>query len=83
MASLGAPVRVSPLIKTFRWGGLVAGIIYGTVHFNSLSKKETILREEEAKLAAVRSVQLAAAKEKASKAEMDALAVQAGATPKA
>ncbi|KAL7641584.1 UNVERIFIED_CONTAM: hypothetical protein RMT77_007457 [Armadillidium vulgare] len=76
MATLGAPVKVSPLIKTVRWTGLVAGILYGSMHYNTLSRKEAIIREEEAKLEAIRSVERQAAKDKANREELEALAKQ-------
>ncbi|XP_069183036.1 ATP synthase subunit e, mitochondrial [Procambarus clarkii] len=78
MATLAAPVRVSPLIKFGRWTALLVGVIYGRSHYNSLSARETLLREEEAKHAVVRNAQLAEEKAKFNRDEMIYLAEQAG-----
>ncbi|XP_037786583.1 ATP synthase subunit e, mitochondrial-like [Penaeus monodon] len=78
MASLGAPVRVSPLIKFGRWAALLTGVLYGSTHFKTLKAKETIVREEEAKQAAIRNAQLLEEKKKMNREEMITLAGQAG-----
>ncbi|XP_063867578.1 ATP synthase subunit e, mitochondrial-like [Scylla paramamosain] len=78
MATLGAPVRVSPLIKFGRWTALVTGILYGRSHFNSLKAKEAVIREEETKKQAIRDAQLAEEKLKNNKQEMIYLAGEAG-----
>ncbi|XP_071529988.1 ATP synthase subunit e, mitochondrial [Panulirus ornatus] len=78
MASLAAPVRVSPLIKFGRWAALLTGIIYGRSHFKTLSAKETVIREEETKQAVIRNAQLAEEKAKYNRIEMIELAGQAG-----
>merc|ERR1712198_521052 len=78
MATLGAPVRVSPLIKFGRWTALLTGVLYGRSHFKSLQAKEVILREEEAKQAVVRNAQLEEEKKKLNREEMLYLAGQAG-----
>ncbi|XP_045127798.1 ATP synthase subunit e, mitochondrial-like [Portunus trituberculatus] len=78
MATLGAPVRVSPLIKFGRWTALVTGILYGRSHFNGLKAKEVVIREEEAKKQAIRDVQLAEEKLKHNRQEMIYLAGEAG-----
>ncbi|XP_053645267.1 ATP synthase subunit e, mitochondrial [Cherax quadricarinatus] len=78
MATLAPPVRVSPLIKFGRWAALLTGIIYGRSHFKSLSAKEAILREEEAKHAVIRNAQLAEEKNRLNRGEMIYLAEQAG-----
>ncbi|KAG7190351.1 hypothetical protein KM043_006463 [Ampulex compressa] len=54
-----APVRVSPLIKFGRWSFLTMGIIYGSIRYNRLSKKENARREAELKLKPARDAKLA------------------------
>ncbi|KAG8234350.1 hypothetical protein J437_LFUL014803 [Ladona fulva] len=78
MADVPAPVRVSPLIKFGRWSFLFAGILWGASRHRSLSKKENALREIEEKTRAAREAKLAEEKARASKAELMALAAQAG-----
>eukprot|EP00049_Salpingoeca_infusionum_P017991 m.355302 g.355302 ORF g.355302 m.355302 type:complete len:90 (+) comp17214_c0_seq1:50-319(+) len=43
---------VSPTIKAFRWGFLVAGFLYGASKAGSLTKQENALRAKEEKAAA-------------------------------
>ncbi|XP_034838103.1 LOW QUALITY PROTEIN: ATP synthase subunit e, mitochondrial [Maniola hyperantus] len=69
----GPPVKISPLIKFGRWSFLATGILYGAFHQNRLSKKETKLREIEAKEKVVRDEKLRKEKELAAAAEMKAL----------
>ncbi|XP_043271629.1 ATP synthase subunit e, mitochondrial [Venturia canescens] len=64
------PVRVSPLIKFGRWSFLIAGIAYGVVNQNRLSKKETAWREAEAKRKVIRDKQIAAEKKIAAELEL-------------
>ncbi|XP_068241910.1 ATP synthase subunit e, mitochondrial [Palaemon carinicauda] len=78
MATLGAAVRVSPLIKFGRWTALITGILYGSSHFKTLSAKEAIIREEEAKQAVIREKQLAEEKAVLNRAELLVLAKEAG-----
>ncbi|CAH2217420.1 jg7605 [Pararge aegeria aegeria] len=59
----GPPVKISPLIKFGRWSFLTAGILYGAFHQNRLSKKETKLREIEAKEKVIRDEKLRKEKE--------------------
>ncbi|XP_039762161.1 ATP synthase subunit e, mitochondrial [Pararge aegeria] len=69
----GPPVKISPLIKFGRWSFLTAGILYGAFHQNRLSKKETKLREIEAKEKVIRDEKLRKEKEIAAAAEIKAL----------
>ncbi|CAH4034340.1 ATP synthase subunit e, mitochondrial [Pieris brassicae] len=66
----GPPVRVSPLIRFGRWSFLTAGILYGAFHQNRLSKKETKIREIEAKEKVIRDEKMKKEKAIASAAEM-------------
>lgn len=67
------PVRVSALIKFGRWSFLALGIVYGAFHQNRLSKREALLREEEAKLKPIRDAQLAEEKKRDNEATMKML----------
>ncbi|XP_050359822.1 ATP synthase subunit e, mitochondrial [Nymphalis io] len=69
----GPPVKVSPLIRFGRWSFLTAGILYGAFHQNRLSKKETKLREIEAKEKVIRDAKMKEEKARAAAAEMKAL----------
>ncbi|XP_026725593.1 ATP synthase subunit e, mitochondrial [Trichoplusia ni] len=69
----GPPQRVSPLIRFGRWSFLGAGILYGAFHQNRLSKKETKLREIEAKEKVIRDEKLKKEKAIAAAAEIKAL----------
>ncbi|CAG9132993.1 unnamed protein product [Plutella xylostella] len=69
----GPPVRVSPLIRFGRWSFLTVGVLYGAFHQNRLSKKETKIREIEAKEKVVRDAKLKEEKARAAAAEMKAL----------
>ncbi|CAF4892274.1 ATP synthase subunit e, mitochondrial [Pieris napi] len=66
----GPPVRVSPLIRFGRWSFLTAGILYGAFHQNRLSKKETKIREIEAKEKVIRDEKIKKEKAIAAAAEM-------------
>ncbi|XP_050313949.1 ATP synthase subunit e, mitochondrial-like [Anthonomus grandis grandis] len=68
-----APVRVSPVIKFFRWSFLGTGVVYGAFHQNRLSKKEAAIREVETKQKAIRDAKLAAEKKIASDKEIKEL----------
>jgi hypothetical protein len=46
MAS-AVPKNVSPLIRAGRWSLLIAGLVYGRVHHNTLKKREERLRQGE------------------------------------
>ncbi|XP_026486435.1 ATP synthase subunit e, mitochondrial [Vanessa tameamea] len=69
----GPPVKVSPLIRFGRWSFLTAGILYGAFHQSRLSKKETKLREIEAKEKVIRDAKMKEEKARAAAAEMKAL----------
>lgn len=74
MADLGAPVRVSPLIKFGRWSFLAIGVAYGAYHQNRLSKREVGIREVEAKQKVIRDAKLAEEKKRAQAEEARAIA---------
>jgi len=46
MAS-AVPKNVSPLIRAGRWSLLIAGLVYGRVHHNTLKKREERVRQGE------------------------------------
>lgn len=46
MAS-AVPKNVSPLIRAGRWSLLLAGLVYGRVHHNTLKKREERVRQGE------------------------------------
>ncbi|XP_030751790.1 ATP synthase subunit e, mitochondrial-like [Sitophilus oryzae] len=68
-----APVRVSPVIKFFRWSFLGVGVVYGAFHQNRLSNREAKLRAVEEKQKAVRDAKLAAEKKAAADKEIKEL----------
>ncbi|XP_058838579.1 ATP synthase subunit e, mitochondrial [Topomyia yanbarensis] len=78
MADLGAPVRVSPLIKFGRWSFLAVGVAYGAYHQQRLAKREVGIREIEAQQKAIRDAKLAEEKKRSSEAENKALAELSG-----
>merc|ERR1711868_322160 len=47
---MGPAGRVSPLIKTARWGLLVAGIFWGMKRYNANKATEDAIREHNAKM---------------------------------
>ncbi|KAF2346537.1 ATP synthase F0 complex subunit E mitochondrial [Trinorchestia longiramus] len=71
-------VRVSPVIKTARWSALLLGVLYGSMHFKSLQKKENAFREEEARLAPIRQKQAEELKKIANREELLYLAKETG-----
>ncbi|XP_037068162.1 ATP synthase subunit e, mitochondrial-like [Pollicipes pollicipes] len=73
-----APVRVSPLIKAGRWSALLVGVLYGSKHYNTLSKREVELREIEAKQKVVRDAQLAKERAVQNREQMLYLAKETG-----
>merc|ERR1711942_239018 len=77
MATLAAPLRVSPLIKTARWSFLIAGFMYGSQRNATLLVEEAAFREEEAKKQAIIDAQKAEEKKAANRTEMIYLAEQA------
>ncbi|XP_065093734.1 ATP synthase subunit e, mitochondrial [Ochlerotatus camptorhynchus] len=78
MADLGAPVRVSPLIKFGRWSFLAVGIAYGAYHQQRLATREVGIREIEAKQKAIRDVKLAEEKKRQQAEEIKAIADLSG-----
>ncbi|XP_066256807.1 ATP synthase subunit e, mitochondrial [Euwallacea similis] len=68
-----APVRVSPLIKFFRWSFLGVGVVYGAFNQSRLSKKEIKIREYESKQKAIRDEKLAFEKKVAAEKELKEL----------
>merc|ERR1712106_357081 len=78
MAALGAPLRVSPLIKTARWSFLIAGFLYGSNRNATLLVEEAAFREEDAKKQAIIDAQRADEKKAANRGEMIYMAHQAG-----
>jgi F-type H+-transporting ATPase subunit e len=77
---LGAPVRVSPLIKAGRWTALIAGIYWGTKRYNANKATEDEIRAYNAKMQPVWDAEKAAAAAKANREQMIYLA-QATGTP--
>merc|ERR1712243_287530 len=73
-ATLAAPLRVSPLIKTARWSFLLAGFMYGSSRNATLLVEEAAFREEEAKKQAIIDAQKAEEKKAANRTEMIYLA---------
>uniref|UniRef100_A0A182WBC3 ATP synthase F(0) complex subunit e, mitochondrial n=1 Tax=Anopheles minimus TaxID=112268 RepID=A0A182WBC3_9DIPT len=74
MADLGAPVRVSPLIRFGRWSFLAVGVAYGAYHQQRLAKREVGIREIEAQQKVVRDAKLAAEKKRNQEEEAKAIA---------
>jgi len=71
---LGAPLRVSPLIKFGRWSFLGLGILYGAYHQNRLAKREVGIRAIEEQHKAIRDAKLAEEKKRNAAEEAAALA---------
>jgi hypothetical protein len=81
MAS-AVPKNVSPLIRAGRWSLLVAGLVYGRVHHNTLKKREERVRQGEIDRVTQDAIdQLADKKIKADQSMID-LAHAAGVDPK-
>nr|AAV90734.1 mitochondrial ATP synthase e chain [Aedes albopictus] len=74
MADLGAPVRVSPLIKFGRWSFLAIGVAYGAYHQQRLAKREVGIREVEAQQKVIRDAKLAEEKKRQQAEEAKAIA---------
>ncbi|ENN81187.1 hypothetical protein HUJ04_006916 [Dendroctonus ponderosae] len=70
MSTLAAPVRVSPVIKFFRWSLLGTGVVYGAFHQSRLDKNEAALREVESKQMVIRDEKLAIEKKLAADREI-------------
>ena len=80
MAS-AVPKTVSPLIRAGRWSLLVAGLVYGRVHHNTLKKREERIRQGEIDRVTQDAIdQLAEKKIKADQSMVD-LAHAAGVDP--
>ncbi|XP_018334830.1 ATP synthase subunit e, mitochondrial [Agrilus planipennis] len=73
MSALQAPVKVSPVIKFFRWSFLSAGVLYGAFHQSRLSRRENARRELEEKERPAREAKLAAEKKINSEREIKEL----------
>uniref|UniRef100_A0A023EDE2 ATP synthase F(0) complex subunit e, mitochondrial n=1 Tax=Aedes albopictus TaxID=7160 RepID=A0A023EDE2_AEDAL len=73
MADLGAPVRVSPLIKFGRWSFLAIGVAYGAYHQQRLAKREVGIREVEAQQKVIRDAKLAEEKKRQQAEEAKAI----------
>ncbi|XP_035789754.1 ATP synthase subunit e, mitochondrial [Anopheles aquasalis] len=82
MADLGAPVRVSPLIRFGRWSFLVVGVAYGAYHQQRLAKREVGIREIEAQQKVIRDAKLAEEKKRNQEAEAKAIAELSGPSKK-
>lgn len=80
MAS-AVPKNVSPLIRAGRWSLLLAGLVYGRVHHNTLQKREERIRQGEIDRVTQDAIdKLAEQKIKADQSMVD-LAVAAGVDP--
>merc|ERR1712241_343767 len=75
---MGPAVKVSPLIKTARWGLLIAGIVYGYKRYNVLKAREDEIAAYEAKMKPIWDAEKAAAKAKVDRANMIQLAKDVG-----
>nr|CAH7766896.1 unnamed protein product [Callosobruchus chinensis] len=70
MVNVGDPVKVSPLIKFFRYSFLIAGIFYGISKKKAFEVFESGRREEKARLKAERDAQIALEKKAASERDI-------------
>jgi len=77
-AALREPVRVSPLIRVGRWSFLALGIMYGLNRHRRLTKKETRLREQEAKERPAKDAAIAKEKARLNRDELLYLAKETG-----
>jgi hypothetical protein len=75
---LAEPLRVSPLIKTCRWGALIAGIWWGGKRFAANKAVEDEHRAYLAKMQPVWDAEKAAAAAKANRENMIYLATATG-----
>merc|ERR1711976_191673 len=78
MATLAAPVKVSPLIKLCRWTLLTAGIYYGAKRHNELLGIMKEEREEYFKNCEIEKEELAIERAKINREEMIYLAKETG-----
>lgn len=75
------PKNVSPLIRAGRWSLLLAGLVYGRVHHNTVKKREERVRQGEIDRVTQNAIdQLAEKKVKADQSMVD-LAREAGIDP--
>jgi len=75
---LGAPVRVSPLIKFSRWTALIAGIYWGSTRYAANLAAETEVRAYNAKMKPTWDAEKKAASEKANREQLIYLAEATG-----
>merc|ERR1712212_59959 len=75
---MGPAGKVSPLIKTARWGLLIAGIVYGYKRFNVLKAQEDEIAAYEAKMKPIWDAEKAAEKAKLNREQMLILAKDTG-----
>merc|ERR1712098_613474 len=75
---MGPAVKVSPLIKTARWGLLIAGIAYGWRRFNVLKGQEDEIAAYEARMKPIWDAEKAAAAAKANREQLIILAKEVG-----
>lgn len=75
------PKNVSPLIRAGRWSLLIAGLVYGRVHHNTVKKREEHARQGEIDRVTQNAIDdLADKKVKADQSMID-LAIAAGIDP--
>merc|ERR1712110_766561 len=75
---MGPAGKVSPLIKTARWGLLIAGIVYGYRRFYVLKAQEDEIAAYEAKMKPIWDAEKAAEKAKANREQLIILARETG-----
>merc|ERR1712107_842462 len=75
---MGPAGRVSPLIKTARWGLLVAGIYWGMKRYNANKATEDAIREHNARMKPIWDAEKAAAKAKSDREGLLYLANETG-----
>merc|ERR1712121_428225 len=75
---MGPAGKVSPLIKTARWGLLIAGIVYGYKRYNVLKAQEDEIAAYEAKMKPIWDAEKAAEKAKLNREQMLILAKDTG-----
>jgi len=78
---MGPAGRVSPLIKTARWGLLVAGIFWGMKRYNANKATEDAIREHNARMKPIWDAEKAAAKAKSDREGLLYLAKETGVKP--
>merc|ERR1712241_1506353 len=75
---MGPAVKVSPLIKTARWGLLLAGVVYGYKRYNVLKAREDEIAAYEARMKPIWDAEKAAAKAKEGREQLIILAKETG-----